>query len=68
MPRVIWEGWKASDSGNNIIGAVNWDGVSQFVKIPFGLEDTTCEIEFRYFKFEGNDTIPVRVILNEREE
>lgn len=58
----------ASDSGNNIIGAVNWDGVSQFVKIPFGLEDTTCEIEFRYFKFEGNDTIPVRVILNEREE
>lgn len=58
----------ASDSGTNIIGAVNWDGVSQFVKIPFLLEDRTCEIEFRYFKFEGNDTIPVSVVLNGKEE
>ncbi len=53
-----------SDGGNNIISAVNWDGISQIVTISFRLENRTDGIEFRYLKFEGNDTIPVKVILN----
>ena len=57
-----------SDGGNNIISAVNWDGTSQVITVPFRLENRMDEIEFRYLKFEGNDTIPVKVILNGTKE
>lgn len=53
----------ACDGGNTICSS-EWNGSSQFVTLRFHLEESTGNIEFRYFKNAGNDTIPLKVTLN----
>lgn len=54
-----------SESGNNVIGTADWNGNSKYITLRFELTENTKDIEFRYFKNEKNNTIPIRVILNE---
>lgn len=54
-----------SNCGENIICSTIWDGTSETVSMNFQLLERTTDIEFRYQKYEGNDTSPIRVILNE---
>ena len=52
-----------ADFGNTLICSTAWDGSSKFVTLQFCLEERTENIEIRYFKSAGNNTIPVKVIL-----
>lgn len=40
-----------------------WDGTSASITLSFQLEDLTENVEFRYFKYEGNDSEPIAVML-----
>lgn len=52
-----------ADGGSSTISSVEWDGTSQFITIQFHLWQETDHIEFRYFKNEGNDIIPLELTL-----
>ena len=52
-----------ADGGSSTISSVEWDGTSQFITIWFHLWQETDNIEFRYFKNEGNDMIPLELTL-----
>lgn len=51
----------AADSGNSVISSVQWDRTSQSITMRFCLQEKTNNIEFRYFKYRGNDTFPTEV-------
>lgn len=53
-----------SSYGDNVICSTTWDGTFQTVSMRFRLEEETSGIEFRYYKYAGNDTMPTKVILN----
>lgn len=51
----------ACELGNKMICAVDWDGRTSFVTLSFELEEFTDDIEFRYLKKPGNETVPLAV-------
>ncbi len=54
----------SGEKGENIICSQNWDGNSGVVTLNFQLDKKTEDIEFRYFKNAGNDTLPIKVVLH----
>ena len=54
----------SSEKGNNVICSQSWDGDSKAVTLNFQLDKKTEDIEFRYFKYAGTDTLPIKVLLH----
>lgn len=52
-----------NEKGENVICSTDWDGVSQSVSMKFHLEERADNVEFRYFKNAGNDTVPLKIML-----
>ena len=52
-----------NEKGENVICSTDWDGVSQSVSMKFHLEERVDNVEFRYFKNAGNDTVPLKIML-----
>lgn len=57
-----------ADGGSSTISSVEWDGTSQSITMQFHLWEETGNIEFRYFKNEGNDVVPLELTLRNIEE
>lgn len=57
-----------ADGGSSTISSVEWDGTSQSITMQFHLWEETGNIEFRYFKNEGNDMVPLELTLRNIDE
>lgn len=50
-------------SGENVYGVYEWDGGTEQITLQFQLEERTSNIEFRYYKNAGNDSMPEEITL-----
>ncbi|MBQ8189504.1 MAG: hypothetical protein IJZ44_06965 [Lachnospiraceae bacterium] len=53
-----------SEAGENIIYKCEYIGAEKDVSITFELEEMTENIEIRYYKYQGNDIVPVSILID----
>ena len=50
-------------SGESVFAVYEWDGRTEQVTLRFQLEERTGNMEFRYYKNAGNDSMPEKITL-----